>query len=251
MPPTLLRRALLVATVGLASFSFATPIASAATTSTTLATRATATCGVVPSTVVRVLSADSPCTVATHVSASFEILLKSGWRWGTPVSSSKSVIVSQLTKTSKGVTSAVLTATSQGVATITSTGTIYCAPDKACPGLAMLWTLHVIVTKVASVAVTLRITSDDVDNTYDVRTGNRLIVTLSPTAKYQWSEPTAAQSNVVERSAGRHGATASALFVARTPGRTRVVATQSPNCGTKCSSKPHRFWVNVVVTPRS
>ena len=228
----------------------AAPIATASTTTTTVAPSSASSCGVAQSAVVRVVSADSPCTVVARVGGSFEIVLRPGWRWGTPVSNSKAVIVSQLTKTSKGVADAVLTATAVGAASITVTGTIYCAPNKVCPDLAMLWTLKVLVTKTTSSAVTLRLTSQDIDNTYDVRPGDRFIVTLSPTATYTWSEPTATAMKVVGRVAGRSGATASSLFVARTPGRTKLVATQSPNCGTGCSSKSHRFWVNVVVTPK-
>jgi hypothetical protein len=228
----------------------AAPVASASTTTTTVVPPSASTCGVAQSAVVRVVSADSPCTVAARVGGSFEIVLRTGWRWGTPVSNSKAVIVSQLTKTSKGVASAVLTATSVGAATITVTGTIYCAPNKVCPDLAMLWTLKVLVTKTSATAVTLRLTAQDIDNTYDARPGDRFIVTLSPTAKYTWSEPSATALRVVGRVAGRSGATASGLFVARSSGRTRLVATQSPNCGTGCAAKPHRFWVNVVVTPK-
>jgi hypothetical protein len=243
-------RTFVVAASTLMALVLVSPVANASTTTTTVAPSSTSTCGVAQSAVVRVVSADSPCTVAARVGGSFEIVLRSGWRWGTPVSNSKAVIVSQLTRTSKGVSDAVLTATSVGVATITVTGTIYCAPNKVCPELAMLWTLKVLVTKTTASAVTLRLTSQDIDNTYDARPGDRFIVTLSPTTKYTWSEPAATALHVVDRVAGRSGATASGLFVARSSGRTRLVATQTPNCGTGCGAKPHRFWVNVVVTPK-
>jgi protein involved in polysaccharide export with SLBB domain len=149
-----------------------------------------------------------------------------------------------------GVATAILTATSVGVATVETAGTIYCAPGKVCPDLAILWTLRVIVTKSATAALTLRLTSVDVDNTYRVRPGDRLIVTLDAAPKYTWSEPIVTTSTVVRRIAGRAGATANGLFVARSSGRTVVVATQEPNCG-HCSLKRHRFSVNVVVTSRS
>jgi hypothetical protein len=243
-------RPLLLFAAMLMALGTSIPAASASTT-TTIATTPTSRCGIAASDVVRVVTTDSPCTVATHVGGSFEILLRSGWRWGTPTSSSKAVIVSDITKSSMGVASAVLTATSVGAATIDVTGTIYCAKGKVCPDLAMLWTLNVIVTKSASTALTLRVTSQDTDNTYSVRPGDRLLVTLDPTAKYKWSEPSPTSANVVRRIAGRAGATASGLFVARSSGRARLVATQTPNCGTHCSSTKHRFTINVVVTPRS
>jgi hypothetical protein len=242
-------RPLLLAAAMLMALGTSIPAANASTT-TTVAIPSTSRCGIAASDVVRVVTADTPCTVATHVGGSFEIVLRSGWSWGTPVSSSKSVIVSDITKSSMGVASAVLTATSVGAATIDVTGTIYCAKGKVCPDLAMLWTLKVIVTKSASTALTLRVTSQDADNTYSVRPGDRLLVTLDPSAKYQWSEPSATTGIVVRRISGRAGATASGLFVARSSGRARVVATQSPNCGARCSSKKHRFTLNVVVTSK-
>jgi hypothetical protein len=197
-----------------------------------------------------VVTTDAPCTVATHVGGSFEIVLRTGWRWGTPESNSKSVIVSHVAKSSKGVASAVLTATSVGVATIETAGTIYCAPGKVCPDLAILWTLQVIVTKSASAALTLRLTSADTDNTYRVQPGDRVIVSLNAAPKYTWSEPIVTKSTAVRRIAGRAGATANGLFVARSSGRTVLVATQKPNCG-HCSLKSQSFRVNVVVTSRS
>jgi hypothetical protein len=238
----LLAAAILMALVALA------PVANASTTTTSVAPSSMPDCGVAASDLVRVVTTDTPCTVATHVGGSFEIVLRSGWRWDTPQSTSKSVIVSDITKSSMGVASAVLTATSVGVATIDVTGTVYCAPGKVCPELAMLWTLKVIVTKSASAALTLHLTSVDIDNTYSVRPGDRVTVSLNAAAKYTWSEPTVTESSVVRRISGRAGASANALFVARRSGRTKLVATEKPNCGTGCSSKAHRFWVNVVVT---
>ena len=243
-------RSLLLATLTLMTLLTAAPSANAATT-TTIAPSSMSRCGIAATDAVRVVTTDSPCTVATHVGGSFEIVLRSGWRWGTPASSSKSVIVSDITKSKMGVASAVLTATSAGAATIDVTGTIYCKKGKVCPDLAMLWTLKVIVTKSASTALTLRLTSADTDNTYSVRPGDRLLVTLEPTAKYKWSEPTVTTSRVVRRSVGRAGATASGLFIALAAGRTKLVATQSPNCGAHCSLKKYRFSLDVVVTPKN
>ncbi|HEY5092111.1 MAG TPA: hypothetical protein VII60_02515 [Acidimicrobiales bacterium] len=240
--PLFLAAALLMALVTSA------PIADASTPTTTIAPSSLSDCGVAASDLVRVVTTDTPCTVATYVGGSFEIVLRSGWRWGTPTSDSTSVIVSHITKSSMGVASAVLTATSVGVAVIHVAGTIYCAPSKVCPELAMLWTLKVIVTKSATAPLTLHLTSADIHDTYNVRPGDRFIVSLTPVAKYTWSEPNAKESSVVRRISGRAGASANGLFVARRSGRTELVATQKPNCGTGCSSKTIRFWVNVVVT---
>jgi hypothetical protein len=240
------RPILLAAAIGMALVT-AAPVANASTTTTTTTPSPLSVCGVAASDAVRVVTTDSPCTVATHVGGSFEIVLRSGWSWGTPRSTSKSVIVSDVTKSSMGVASAVLTATSAGVSTIDTSGTIYCAPGKVCPELAMLWTLRVIVTKSASTAFTLHLTSADIDNTYSVQPGDRVVVSLSSAAKYTWSEPTAA-TTVVRRISGLAGASAKGLFVARTSGRTRLVATQKPNCAATCTKKSHRFSVNIVVT---
>jgi hypothetical protein len=242
-------RPLLVVATVLLSLGAAMPAASASTTTTT-APSSTSLCGVASSSEVRVVTTDTPCTVATHVGGSFEVLLRSGWRWGTPVSSSRSVIVSDVTKPSIGGASAVLTATAVGSATISVTGTIYCAKGKACPDLAMLWSLNVVVTKSAAAPLTLRLTSADSGDTYSVRPGDRVLVSLVPVAKYKWSEPTVTASRVASRISGRAGPSATGLFVAHASGRTTVVATQSPNCASHCSLKKHRFSVEVVVTKR-
>lgn len=243
------RRPLALAAAIVMALVIVAPVANASTTTTTEPAPPPL-CGVAASDLVRVVTTDAPCTVATHVGGSFEIVLRSGWRWGTPESNSKSVIVSHVAKSSMGVATAVLTATSAGVATIESAGTLYCAPGKVCPDLAILWTLQVIVTKSASAALTLNLTSADIDNTYRVRPGDRVIVSLTAAPKYAWSEPTVAESTVMRQIFGRAGASANGLFVARSPGRTVLVATQKPNCG-DCSLKSHRFSVNVVVTSRS
>jgi hypothetical protein len=112
----------------------------------------------------------------------------------------------------------------------------------------MLWTLKVIVTKSASAALTLHLTSADTGNTYSVRPGDRVVVALNAVAKYTWSEPNVTKSTVVRRISARAGASAHALFVARASGRTMLVATQKPTCATGCSARTRRFWLNVVVT---
>jgi hypothetical protein len=228
------------------------PIAGASSSSSTTTTQpvsaSMADCGVASSDVVRVVSSDSPCTVATQVASSFEVVLRAGWRWGTPSSDSRSVFVSQMTRTSKGVASVVLTAASPGVATIQASGIFYCAPGKVCPQLAMLWTLKVIVAKSATSVLTLHLTSSDIDNTYRVRPGDRVVLSLGAVPRWRWSEPSAAQSSVLERRNGHAGASASGLFVARGPGRARIVAAQTRTCPSGCSSTTHRFWVTVLVT---
>lgn len=74
------------------------------------------------------------------------IKLRSGFRWGYPVSNSRSVVVTLISLSSRGVNGATLHAASSGHATIHVTGTVYCKPGVMCPDLALLWSLKVVVT---------------------------------------------------------------------------------------------------------
>jgi hypothetical protein len=55
--------------------------------------------------------------------------------------------VTTISRNSITVTGATLHAAKIGHATIRATGTVYCKPGVACPDLALLWSLKVIVTK--------------------------------------------------------------------------------------------------------
>jgi hypothetical protein len=74
------------------------------------------------------------------------IKLRSGFRWGYPVSNSRAVVVTTISRNSIGVHDFTLHAAAVGRATIYVTGTVYCKPGVACQELSLLWTLKVIVT---------------------------------------------------------------------------------------------------------
>jgi hypothetical protein len=57
------------------------------------------------------------------------------------------VVVTTISRSSFGVNAVTLHAAAIGRATIRTTGTVYCKPGVACPDLALLWSLIVIVTK--------------------------------------------------------------------------------------------------------
>jgi hypothetical protein len=103
-------------------------------------------CGVVVNPSVRVSSKDT-CVVHILLGANVRFKLGSGFRWGNPVSSSRAVVVTTMSRDSIGVDAATLHAAKIGSATVQATGIEYCKPDVACPDLALLWRLNVIVVK--------------------------------------------------------------------------------------------------------
>jgi hypothetical protein len=138
------RHSLAVAAVTSSLFA-AGSIAGAASTTTTLPSKASA-CGVVASPSVHFVSTESPCVIRVRVGTNVGIKLRSGFRWGYPVSNSRAVVVTTISRSSIGVTNFRLHAAAIGRATIHVTGTVYCKSGVACPELALLWTLKVIVT---------------------------------------------------------------------------------------------------------
>jgi hypothetical protein len=103
-------------------------------------------CGVVKNPSVRV-SSKNGCVVRVLLGANVRFRLGSGFRWGNPVSSSRDVVVRTISRDSIGVDGATLHAAKMGRATVQVTGIEYCKPDVACPDLALLWRLDVIVVK--------------------------------------------------------------------------------------------------------
>jgi hypothetical protein len=142
-----LRRPLVVATVLLSILASTLGTASATSVTTTTAVPSQfAVCGIVPNPAVHIVSKGTPCVIRVRRGANVRIKLRSGFRWGYPVSNSPDVVVTEISRTSIGVTSATLHAAAVGRATIRTTGTVYCKPGVACPDLALLWILRVIVT---------------------------------------------------------------------------------------------------------
>jgi len=103
-------------------------------------------CGVVKSPSVRVSSKDQ-CVVHILLGHNVRFKLSSNFRWGNPVSSSRDVVVTTISRNSVGVNAATLHAAAIGRATVQVTGVENCKVGVACPDLALLWRLDVIVVK--------------------------------------------------------------------------------------------------------
>jgi hypothetical protein len=138
---THLRRSL--ALTALLSSILVGTVTGAGATSTTSALSA---CGIVASPAVHLVSKSSPCVIKVGVGTNVRIKFRSGFRWGYPASTSKAVVVTTISRSSIGVNSATLHAAAVGHATIRATGTVACKPGVACPDLALLWIIKVIVT---------------------------------------------------------------------------------------------------------
>jgi hypothetical protein len=129
-----------------ASSTLATSGSLAGATSTPLVSSARSTCGVVASPSVHIVSSNSICVVRVRTGTDVRVKLRSGFRWGYPVSNSRSVVVTTISRSSIGVIGFTVHAAAIGHALIRVTGTVYCKPGVACPELALLWSLKVIVT---------------------------------------------------------------------------------------------------------
>ena len=103
-------------------------------------------CGVVKSKSVRV-SSKNECVVRVLLGANVRFKLGSGFRWGNPVSTSRDVVVTTISRNSIGVDAATVHAAKLGRATVQVTGIESCKAGVACPDLALLWRLDVIVVK--------------------------------------------------------------------------------------------------------
>jgi hypothetical protein len=144
---TLFRRPLIIATLTLTFLvaSVSTVGATSYSTTTTIPGLPTI-CGVIVNRSVHFVSKGSPCVIRVRPGANVRIRMRSGFRWGYPISSSRAVVVTDISRDSVGVFAATLHGAVAGRATIRSTGTIVCRPGVACPDLVLLWSLVVIVT---------------------------------------------------------------------------------------------------------
>jgi hypothetical protein len=141
-----LRRPLIVAVFVLSTFATSASAGASSVTTTTKPSLQSV-CDVVANPAVHVVSKNSPCVIRVKLGTTIRIKLRSGFRWGYPVSTSADVVVTTISRNSITVTGATLHAAKIGHATIRATGTVYCKPGVACPDLALLWSLKVIVTK--------------------------------------------------------------------------------------------------------
>jgi hypothetical protein len=145
-----LRRPVIIAIVTVSLLATSVSSVGATSVTTTTISSAQRICGVVPNPSVRVVSKGSPCVISVRRGGNVRIEFRSGFRWGYPVSNSKSVVVRNISRDSIGVIAVILHAAATGHALIRTTGTVYCKTGRVCPDLALLWSLKVTVTKAAS-----------------------------------------------------------------------------------------------------
>jgi hypothetical protein len=146
---TLLRHALIGATLVASTLVLSGANASASSIKVNEAASALPLCGVVKSKSVRV-SSKNECVVRVLLGANVRFVLGSGYRWGDPVSTSRDVVVTTVSRNSIGVDGATVHAAKLGRATVQVTGVVWCKAGVACPDLALLWRLDVIVVKTFS-----------------------------------------------------------------------------------------------------
>jgi len=79
------------------------------------------------------------------VGDTLHIVLRPGYRWSTPTSSTTAVEVVDVERQASGQLDGDLIAVRAGQATVTATGPVLCPPEGACPQLVLLWKLHVTV----------------------------------------------------------------------------------------------------------
>jgi hypothetical protein len=147
---TLLTRPLISSAIAVAMLAASAASVGATSYPTTTIARTPRVCGVVANPNVRVISSGSICVIALRRGANVRVTLRSGFRWGVPTSDSRAVSVTDITRDAMGVDGVTLHGAAVGRATIRTTGTVYCKPGVACPDLALLWSMKVVVTKTVS-----------------------------------------------------------------------------------------------------
>jgi hypothetical protein len=84
--------------------------------------------------------------VTTRVGDVIHLRLDPGFIWGDPESSAKTVAVEGIVRSDGGGLLADVHAVSSGQAVVMTSGTVACTLGEACPQLARLWELDVVVT---------------------------------------------------------------------------------------------------------
>ena len=215
----------------------------------TTALSVTSNCGLVNAGQPRVLSASEPCIVVTGVHGSFRVSLPIGFHWGAITSTSPVVKVVSGSSPVAGGLKATVTGVRTGRATLHSTGTMVCPDNVACPALARLWSLVVLVNVAASAPVSVPITTWDNGRQITLRLGDRLDLNLVGPSTYAWTKMVASSAVVLNRLSVTWGNSVSrAVFVARGPGRSTVSAVDNPRCYPQCLSPSRLFQVRVLVT---
>jgi len=238
---------LLVAAIALTSAPPA--LAAARSRVQTTASLSTSTCGLDNTARSRVLSASDPCIVVTGVHQSFRVSLPSGFHWGAVTSTSRAVKVTSSTSPATGGLKATVTGLRVGLATLHSSGSMVCPPGVACPALARLWSLVVLVNVAASAPVSVPVSTTDNGRQITLRPDDRLNVHLVGPSSYAWTKVAASSAVVLQRVSFTWGnSVVRAVFVARGHGSSTVTAVDNPRCYPQCLSPSRLFQVRVLVT---
>ena len=96
-------------------------------------------------------------------------------------------------------------------------------------------------------ARTISVNGADTGRTYRLHPGDHLIVHLSASSPYTWSEPVSSSPRVLTRVSGSAGAVTSTTFVARTPGRAVVRASENAICYPQCLPPTRLFSITIHV----
>src|SRR5205807_2418441 len=99
---------------------------------------------------------------------------------------------------------------------------------------------------------TVTVTDADSGKSYTLTRGDTLVVQLSGSPGYPWTEPTSSSDSVLHRTGGSTttAGNASATFSADAPGKADVSATESATCSTatpRCMIATRAFNVSVTV----
>ncbi len=213
-----------------------------APTPASAATAASA-CGVTSGATWRLIST-SPCRLIAQVGSVVPLSLDAHYRWTSPTRSSTVVRVTASRMAPGGLIGSIR-ALRVGKAELTASGIMVCPAGLACPSLAILWRLHVqVVAKIAH-AITVTVTQADAGATFNLRKGDRLVISLAGPTLYTWTVPVVSVPTVLDRLSGAPG---HASFVAMGTGTTNVSAVDNPNCYPACLPPSRLFQVHVVVT---
>jgi hypothetical protein len=210
--------------------------------------RAVASCGTGAGAAPTITSSPEPCVVTMKVGAVMGITLDHGFTWSDPRASSRAVTVAGIARSAPGGLSATVSAIVAGTATLSSVGTIVCPAGVACPALARLWSMRVIVVVSLTAPRTILATQADSGRHFTLHRGDRLVLRLAGPAIYTWSAPTTSNRAVLRRLSASSGKTASATFRAVAPGTVQLRAVDSPNCYPLCLPPSRLFSLSVTVT---
>lgn len=94
---------------------------------------------------------------------------------------------------------------------------------------------------------TISVSAADSGRTFRLHRGDRVVVHLRGSSPYTWSEPVATPARVLKRLNGSAGAITSTTFVASSPGRATVRASESAICYPQCLPPTRLFTITVRV----